>query len=573
MVSFFLLLASVAAVAPHPGGFQERADPRERTIVEPVRVMWTTPSNATAWVESPERLTGRHFGQMPEPDGVCTLWNKGVPSGVLIDFGRELHGGVQIVTGWIGPRKVRIRFGESAAEAMAELGERNAGNDHAIRDDVVTLPGMGMREFGMTGFRFVRIDALEDGPTLIGSVRAVSLMRPMKRLGGFRCSDERLNRVFETAVRTVHLCCQEHLWDGIKRDRLVWMGDTHPETSVILAVFGKAPVLPETFDFAIALHRPDQWMNGMSPYTMWFLRNVHDWWWATGDVAYLRRHAAYLKATCENLAKYVSPSNTPSDRLKAPFLDWPSNHNMPAVRAGMQALMLQAFLDSSEMAAAVGDRGWQALCDGAAAKLATVRPDPHGSKQAAAMLALSGLRAPKEMHDEVLGRDGLKGVSTFYGYYMLEAMSAAGENGRALATVRDYWGAMLDMGATSFWEDFNVAWTNNAFRIDELPVKGRKDVHGDYGEFCYRGFRHSLCHGWSAGPAAWLIRHVLGIRPTAVGCKAVAVRPFLGDLDWAEGSMALPDGGAVSVRVTKRTDGSLDVQVSAPPGVRVECKK
>jgi hypothetical protein len=47
-----------------------------------------------------------------------------------------------------------------------------------------------------------------------------------------------------------------------------------------------------------------------------------------------------------------------------------------------------------------------------------------------------------------------------------------------------------------------VAWTNNAFRIDELPVAGKKDIHGDYGEFCYKGFRHSLCHGWSSGPAA-----------------------------------------------------------------------
>jgi hypothetical protein len=34
---------------------------------------------------------------------------------------------------------------------------------------------------------------------------------------------------------------------------------------------------------------------------------------------------------------------------------------------------------------------------------------------------------------------------------MIEAMSAAGEHQRALDTVRDYWGGMIDMGATSFW--------------------------------------------------------------------------------------------------------------------------
>ena len=31
---------------------------------------------------------------------------------------------------------------------------------------------------------------------------------------------------------------QDCLWDGIKRDRLVWIGDMHPETMSILAVFG-----------------------------------------------------------------------------------------------------------------------------------------------------------------------------------------------------------------------------------------------------------------------------------------------------------------------------------------------
>ena len=152
---------------------------------------------------------------------------------------------------------------------------------------------------------------------------------------------------------------------------------------------------------------------------------------------------------------------------------------------------------------------------------------------------------------------------------MIEGMSAAGEDQRALDTVRDYWGGMLDMGATSFWEDFNLAWTNNAFRIDEMPVAGKKDVHGDFGQFCYPGFRHSLCHGWAGAPASWCINHVLGIRPVGVGCKTVEVKPFLGDLSWAEGAMALPDGRAVKVRVEKLPDGTLKTDVDAPDGIRI----
>ena len=177
------------------------------------------------------------------------------------------------------------------------------------------------------------------------------------------------------------------------------------------------------------------------------------------------------------------------------------------------------------------------------------------------MLALSDLAEPKRMFDEVLGKNGHEGVSTFYGYYMLEAMSKSGANQRALDTIRDFWGAMLDVGATSFWENFSLAWTNNCFRIDELPIAGKKDIHGDYGEFCYPGFRHSLCHGWSCGPASWCIQHLLGIRVLEPGCLSIEIKPFLGDLDWAEGAMALPDGGCIKVRVEKRTDGTLKTDV------------
>ena len=58
---------------------------------------------------------------------------------------------------------------------------------------------------------------------------------------------------------------------------------------------------------------------------------------------------------------------------------------------------------------------------------------------------------------------------------------------------------MLEKGATTFWEDFDMEWVENTSSIDEFPQEGKKDIHGDFGAHCYEGFRHSLCHGWSAG--------------------------------------------------------------------------
>ena len=538
-----------------------------RTFVRPECIVWETNACNTSLLLSPR------YGQVPEglfPGGVgCCLCATDVErSAVLLDFGRELHGGVQIGNGAAGKgAKVRVRFGESVGEAMADLGEKGAQNDHAIRDEVVELPWLGNREIGNTGFRFVRIDAVE-GRCDLQFVRAVSVMRPMEQIGSFRCSDERLNRIFETAVRTVHLCCQDYLWDGIKRDRLVWAGDLHPEILTILAVFGADDIVPRTLDYIAATTPADGWANGFPTYTLCWIRNLAAWYRFTGDIAYLKHHADYLEKVYAHIHTCLPEGNWQREGEFGAFLDWPTHHNPEAELAGAQALAVLSVEDVRFLAEELGLRALAENAKSLLDKMRLQKRDPQGAKSAAALLALSGLRDSKEMFADVLGRFGHDGVSTFYGYYMIETMSVAGEGQRALDTVRDYWGGMLDVGATSFWEDFNLAWTNNSLRIDEMPVAGKKDIHGDYGDFCYKGFRHSLCHGWSSGPAVWCINRVLGIRPLDVGCRKVEIRSCLADLEWAEGSMALPDGKSIRVSVRKNPDGTLKTDVSAPEWVK-----
>ena len=93
---------------------------------------------------------------------------------------------------------------------------------------------------------------------------------------------------------------------------------------------------------------------------------------------------------------------------------------------------------------------------------------------------------------------GVSGFSTFMSYYILKAI-ASFDKDKAVEMLKEYYGAMLKKGATTFWEDFDIRWAENSCRIDEFPKAGEKDIHGDHGAHCYLGFRHSLCHGWSAG--------------------------------------------------------------------------
>ncbi|NLX14752.1 MAG: alpha-L-rhamnosidase [Phycisphaerales bacterium] len=556
--------------APELAGRIE-TDPRVRRYVQPSRIVWHS-DNQT--VENPQALLLRRSGQVTlDASNPCVLRNSGDgQASVLLDFGKQLQGGVQIAV-WHTknnqPVRMRVRFGESVSEAMAELGgDRNATNDHAIRDDRVLVPWLGTTEIGNTGFRFVRID-LEDADSFaqIQAVRAVFIYRDLPYLGSFRCNDERLNHIWRTGAYTVHLNMQDYLWDGIKRDRLVWIGDLHPETMSILAVFGADEVIPKSLDLIRDETPLPQWMNGISSYSMWWVLLHQSWYEYTGDKEYLSQQRSYLTGLLDLLAQQVGPDNRET-LPPARFLDWPSSENAPAIHAGLHSMLIMTLRAGAELCAVLDESATRDNCLAAVDKLVKHVPDPADSKQAAALIALAGLDDPARLNQAVMAVDGARRMSTFYGYYVLQARAMAGDYKGALDCIREYWGAMLDLGATTFWEDFNLDWTENAARIDELVPEGKKDIHGDFGNYCYKGFRHSLCHGWASGPTAWLSEHVLGVKVLEPGCRVVRIDPHLGDLDWAEGSYPTPLG-IIRVRHEKRPDGTIHSDIQAPAEIEI----
>ena len=571
-------VASSAVLPPPVADLADKTvvDTRVRRYVTPTRLVWQSRENG-AKVETPEKLLQAGSGQVTlSAPASCVLRNEGKTPGILLDFGRELQGGVQIAVqdlkavGSNGKTvRLRVRFGESVSEAMSELGEKGSQTDHATRDQICQAPWLGTVEVGNTGFRFVRIDLEEPGAMLaLKSVRAVFLYRDLPYLGSFRCSDERLNRIWQTGAYTVHLNMQDYLWDGIKRDRLVWIGDMHPETSTISAVFGNVDIVPLSLDLIRNETPPGQWMNGISSYSLWWIIIQQDWYRHNGDLAYLRQQQPYLTALVQELQKHIGANNEetlPEGR----FLDWPSSENKPAIHAGLHALLVLAFQAGAEMCHALGDNATQQQCLDAVARLRKHVPDPNHSKQAAALMALAGLGDAKTLNHDVLAVDGAKRLSTFYGYYVLQARAKAGRCIRAAWTPYGNTGAgcwiwaRRRSGKISTW----TGWSN-AGRIDELPVAGKKDIHGDYGAYCYVGFRHSLCHGWASGPTPWLSEHVLGVQIMEPGCKTLKITPHLGDLQWAEGAFPTPLG-VVNIRHDKQPDGSVKSKVNAPPGVRL----
>ncbi|MBE7058428.1 MAG: alpha-L-rhamnosidase [Ruminococcaceae bacterium] len=546
-------------------------DNRVRRFMAPARVVWKTDSDKASVTGEEALFEARpkqiHFN----PGQTCVLTSKGESAGILLDFGVEFHGYVKLYIHSVTPKRVklRVRFGESVSEAMSEIGgDKNATNDHINRDQIIDVGFLSMPEIGPSGFRFVRIDLLDtDASVGFQAIQGIFTYRELEYKGSFECNDELLNQIWDTAAYTVHLNMQEYVWDGIKRDRLVWIGDIHPETSTIQAVFGYDESVEKSLDLARDESPLPAMMCGMSSYSLWWIMVQYGWYMQNGNKEFLQSQKAYLIDLLKFFAGCIK-DNGEEDLPPTRFVDWPTQALPEATHAGLQGILSMTLATGAILCRELDDEETAEICEEAVKKLAKHIPDTHGNKQAAALLALAGIEDAKKLSDEVLKVGGAKGFSTFLGYYMLCAMGKAGDVDDALDIIKEYWGAMLSRGATTFWEDFNMDWLEGSSRIDELVPEGVKDIHGDYGAYCYKGFRHSLCHGWASGPAAFMSEYVLGIKPVAAGCEKIEFKPNLGKLSWAKGTYPTPKG-IIKVELSRNADGSVATKIDLPEGVSI----
>ncbi len=172
VIPFLIMIVALVRAQLPPVFSKERASEADSTAtvrryLSPVKILWKT-ENADTNIINEKRLLLKGNGQADlSNNNMCILKSTAdLHPALLLDFGKELQGGLQIVTGMFKsgkPVSLRIRFGESASEAMSDVEPvHNATNDHAMRDMIIKVPWLGKLEIGNTGFRFVRIDLMDD---------------------------------------------------------------------------------------------------------------------------------------------------------------------------------------------------------------------------------------------------------------------------------------------------------------------------------------------------------------------------------------------------------------------------
>ena len=161
------------------------------------------------------------------------------------------------------------------------------------------------------------------------------------------------------------------------------------------------------------------------------------------------------------------------------------------------------------------------------------------------------LPVPQNIRDKiyrnvVLNREVPQITTPYFKFYENLVHCKAGNKPFLEESIKDYYGKMLDTGATTLYEEFNP------------DMKGTEH-YAMYG----RPFEKSLCHAWSASPIYLLGRYRAGVENTGVAYNSFCVSPEIGGLKEFKSVVPLPNG-YVSIEMDEK---SLKVLSTAKGGI------
>ncbi len=528
----------------------------------------------TSWIkdDDPEALpaeTSKTFSNPSVPPGLAKLpvrekppkWVKPYKGNhVIADFGEETYGYLRLKD-IRGNGAVKVIYAESEAEMYAE--------DQTVTEPPKSLDGWEMLELSEAkehrreipyGFRYVHVIPVH-GNVTVGSVTMDYEWKDVPVRGSFRCSDEELNRIWDVSVHTLALTCREVFIEGIKRDHWVWSGDAVQSFLMNYYVFGDYDGCRETLWTIRGKDPVKMHLNSIMDYTFYWFDAVEKYRLYSGNADIAKQIYPRMKSLMAyvigRLDENGRPADQPGDWI---FIDW-ANAALPnrgGVTSFEQMLFVRALEASAGIARAAGAEADAAAYAARATKLRKEIIPLFWNEEKGGLMHLlkkdgtldpmltrypnmfglffdyfDAAQKTRVVKDVLLNDNVLKIQTPYMRFYELESMCALGMQEQVTKEIKDYWGGMLKLGATSFWELYN-------------PTKSGLQHYAMYG----RPFGKSLCHAWGASPVYLFGRYYLGVTPTSPGFKTYEVKPNLGGLDWIEGDVPTP-WGKIHVRADR----------------------
>ncbi len=547
--------------------------------VHPVNAFWESASVTYSWREDNEVYN--HWRLAPD----CSRGDEEKPAralrthadfapSIILDFGRDVTGYLRVVLEDSAGGVVDLLYGEDL---------------YLTRVDTFTLKGgpQVLEPYNRRTFRYCKLLFRETPDWVrIGEVSLKMDTYPVEHKGAFRCSDPLLNRIWEVGRYTMRMSMLDHFVDCPWRERTLYGGDMWAENLIAHYAFGDPRMNAKCLRQMANIQHAGGPLPPYGPYRG--ADGFYPSWSAFWALALLDHYdftadAELLEELWPNLEKLLDWAigemeegkhliGRPSKSIKRqkgqedydPFQAWTEadkdRHtpwdNLPfavLLRRAAELARATGREEEAERYAAAAERMGRALTEEVVdpetslcrARRSGGRPGQYNT----GMLLWADLLSEGEASVAVrhlFDPEVVPVGAPFGGLFVTEGLFGSGAAAEALRFIRDYWGGMLARGATTYWDNFSLAWS-------EGVVPGRNT---------------SLCHGWAAGPTYSLPAHVLGVRPLEPGFRRIIVAPQPGDVDWASGAVPTPHG-PVEVEWTRNAE-QFRLELTVPPGSTAE---
>lgn len=526
----------------------------ERIAVEPRFVLFTAhgdggnPSYMDCY-EARELLEGKSFRPRFSNRGTRPRLT------LMVDFGRTMPGTLEFEAEVPKGTVITVETGEAMTPTRSYRVEPEPDGTRQVFRPMIAHGGWGSLRFA-----WIHFDR-PAGPIVVHRIRGLCQILGCNTVGGFSCSDEQLTRIWEMCAYSAHASMAQPLENDTKPssrlqtlcmdrvDRFPWAGDSRIIQTAVLDAFGYADLVRANLDTLIPRGaRPVPDPTGIPPYTLDWAIAVMDYYRSTGDAAFLSSRLDDLTAIIDKFDPMIPNWETMPPPSSTPFwmfFDWDpriARKADPQTTAAFVGKYVQTCRELADTAASLNRPEAAKHAQSIAEKHAAAWRKEHLAGwqktyglHAVTNLLLGGvLSTPEEQtlaFDTVYADRTKRWTNTpYFTTYILSAMAKIERRRETVELLHDYWGTMIEAGATSTWEEWSPS--------TPLPVNCQPPQLGPPETWG----ASSLLQPAGAGPVRWLLQEIAGIKPETPGYEQVRIEPHTAGLRWADGTTATPLG-------------------------------
>jgi alpha-L-rhamnosidase len=412
-------------------------------------------------------------------------------------------------------------------------------------------------------------------PFEIIDVRSIHTSLPVTYRGEFSCSDESLNQLWYACRWQNQICMQDHYLDSPDHQEPICdPGDYLIESEINYHTFGSPWLTEQDCRKFAALLEKNDYINFHTSYSLLWLQMLMDSHRYTGNAALLKELAPQAHGLIDKFAGWTGKNGLICEAPDYMFMDWVTIngiecHHPPAVmgQAYMTAFYYRALADGITLATLMGDTP-------RATRYQQLRTNVRAAFNRELWNEKEGLyRDGKPFQTHVKPSQWLpedKEMETFSGQANSLAVlyDLVPDRARAKSVMNKLMSASPELNIQPYFMHFVFGALDHCGLYEGHFQKqiARWKISTDTQSFQEMWNRGDFSHAWGGTPLLQMSGRILGISPQTPGFKVVSIRPTLGDLKWAKGSIPTPQG---PVKVAWKIEGNglqLQLEVTIPTG-------